>query len=216
MTTNPYINTINFTAEQDLIGNLVIESIQMHGQDFIYVPRQIVNEDTIFNEDTLSSFTETHTIEMHIESVDGFEGEGDMLSKFGLEVRDQLITTVSISRFTEVTSTERPKVGDLLYFPITDKVFEIKFVEDEVPFFQLGKMHVYQLTCELFSWARETINTGINEIDNNFIAPVQPAAAVDSTVDNSPDPDTQLIPLSPQTVDGVIDFTKTNPFSEDY
>jgi hypothetical protein len=179
MATNPYINTINFAPEQDLIGNLVIESIQMHGQD------------------NLSSFTETHTIEMHIESVNGFEGEGDMLSKFGLEVRDQVVTMVSISRFLTVTGKDRPLVGDLLYFPITDKVFEIKFVEDEVPFFQLGKMHVYQITS-----------------DNNFTT-TNPAVS-DPTVDNAPDTDSGLVPLSPTTVDGVIDFTKTNPFSEDY
>ena len=214
MATNPYINTINFAPEQDLIGNLVIESIQMHGQDFIYVPREIISEDTIFNEDNLSSFTETHTIEMHIESVNGFEGEGDMLSKFGLEVRDQVVTMVSISRFLTVTGKERPLVGDLLYFPITDKVFEIKFVEDEVPFFQLGKMHVYQITSELFSWSHETINTGVVELDNNFTT-TNPAVS-DPTVDNAPDPDGGLVPLSPTTVDGVIDFTKTNPFSEDY
>ena len=99
MVTNSYINTTTYTQEQDLIGNLVVESIQMHGQDFIYIPRNLVNVDTVFNEDTLSSFTTTHTIEMQIDSVDGFEGEGEMLSQFGLQVNDQLITTVSKSRF---------------------------------------------------------------------------------------------------------------------
>ena len=211
MATNPYINTINFAPEQDLIGNLVVESIQMHGQDFIYIPRNLVNVDTVFNEDTLSSFTTTHTIEMQIDSVDGFEGEGEMLSQFGLQVNDQLITTVSKSRFLTETGTERPKVGDLIYLPLVDKAFEIKFVEDEVPFFQLGKMHVFQLTSELFVYSHETINTGVSEIDDNFTN----TAIADDTVDNAV-ADDGLVPLSTTVTDSVIDFTQNNPFSEDY
>ena len=217
MAVNQNINTTTITQEQDLIGNLVIESIQMHGQDFIYIPRSIVKEDTIFNEDTLSSFTETHTIEMHIESADGFEGEGDMLTRFGLEVRDQMTTMVSISRFQTVTTKDRPLVGDLMYFPLADKVFQIKFVEDEVPFFQLGKMHVFQLTLEQWAWSYETVNTGVTEIDNNFTStPTTNPNISDDTVDNQPDPDTGLTPLAPSVADGVIDFTVGNPFSEDY
>lgn len=211
MVTNSYINTTTYTQEQDLIGSLVVESIQMHGQDFTYIPRDIVKEDTIFNE-AISSFTNTHSIEMHIESVDGFEGEGDMLTQFGLTVQDQIVTIVSKSRFLAEVGFERPKVGDLIYLPLVDKAFEIKFVEDEIPFYQLGKMHVYQLTAELFEYSHETINTGVVEIDNNFSA----AELVDDTIDNQSDADTGLIPLSTTTTDGVIDFTVTNPFSEDY
>tara|TARA_E500000331_G_scaffold51534_1_gene44751 strand:- start:1981 stop:2619 length:639 start_codon:yes stop_codon:yes gene_type:complete len=212
MVTNAYINNTTYTQEQDLIGSLVIESIQMHGQDFTYIPRTIVKEDTIFNEDTVSSFTNAYTVEMYIDSVEGFEGEGEMLSQFGLNVSDQLITTVSKTRFTTETSMSRPKVGDLIYLPLVDKAFEIKFVEDEVPFFQLGKMHVFQLTTELFEYSHETVNTGIVEIDNNF----SDAQIADDTIDNQPDVDTGLTPLSPAVTDGVIDFTTTNPFSEDY
>jgi len=212
MVTNSYINTTTYTQEQDLIGSLVIESIQMHGQDFIYVPRTLIKVDTIFNEDVLSSFTEAHTIEMHIDSVDGFEGEGEMLSQFGLQVNDQLITTVSKSRFLTETGTERPKVGDLIYLPLVDKAFEIKFVEDEVPFFQLGKMHVFQLTTELFVYSHETINTGVAEIDDNFTN----NSISDETVDNAPNVSTGIIPISQTVADTVIDFTQTNPFSEDY
>mgnify|MGYP000489179051 CR=1 FL=1 len=212
MVTNAYINNTTYTQEQDLIGSLVIESIQMHGQDFTYIPRTIVKEDTIFNEDTVSSFTNAYTVEMYIDSVEGFEGEGEMLSQFGLNVSDQLITTVSKTRFTTETSMSSPKVGDLIYLPLVDKAFEIKFVEDEVPFFQLGKMHVFQLTTELFEYSHETVNTGIVEIDNNF----SDAQIADDTIDNQPDVDTGLTPLSPAVTDGVIDFTTTNPFSEDY
>ena len=100
----------------------------------------------------------------------------------------------------------------MIYLPLVDKAFEIKFVEDEVPFFQLGKMHVFQLTTELFEYSHETVNTGIVEIDNNF----SDAQIADDTIDNQPDVDTGLTPLSPAVTDGVIDFTTTNPFSEDY
>lgn len=211
MVTNSYINTTTYTQEQDLIGNLVVESIQMHGQDFIYIPRNLVNVDTVFNEDTLSSFTTSHTIEMQIDSVDGFEGEGEMLSQFGLSVNDQIITTLSKSRFLSETGSERPKVGDLIYLPLVDKAFQIKFVEDEIPFYQLGKMHVFQLTSELFVYSHETINTGVSEIDDNFTN----TAIADDTVDNAV-ADDGLVPLSTTVTDSVIDFTQNNPFSEDY
>lgn len=211
MVTNSYINTTTYTQEQDLIGNLVVESIQMHGQDFIYIPRNLVNVDTVFNEDTLSSFTTSHTIEMQIDSVDGFEGEGEMLSQFGLSVNDQIITTLSKSRFLAETGSERPKVGDLIYLPLVDKAFQIKFVEDEIPFYQLGKMHVFQLTSELFVYSHETINTGVSEIDDNFTN----TAIADDTVDNAV-ADDGLVPLSTTVTDSVIDFTQNNPFSEDY
>jgi len=211
MVTNSYINTTTYTQEQDLIGNLVVESIQMHGQDFIYIPRNLVNVDTVFNEDTLSSFTTTHTIEMQIDSVDGFEGEGEMLSQFGLSINDQIITTVSKSRFLAETGSERPKVGDLIYLPLVDKAFQIKFVEDEIPFYQLGKIHVFQLTSELFIYSHETINTGVSEIDDNFTN----TAIADNTVDNAV-ADDGLVPLSTTVTDSVIDFTQNNPFSEDY
>ena len=135
-----------------------------------------------------------------------------MLTQFGLTVQDQIVTIVSKSRFLAEVGFERPKVGDLIYLPLVDKAFEIKFVEDEIPFYQLGKMHVYQLTAELFEYSHETINTGVVEIDNNFSA----AGLVDDTIDNQPAADTGLIPLSTTTTDGVIDFTVTNPFSEDY
>ncbi len=214
MPVNQYFNTINFAPEQHLLENLVVESIQIHGQDFIYVPRAIVKEDTIFNEDVLSEFSETHSVESAIETADGFEGEGDLLSKFGLEVRDQIVTICSVSRFTEITSRLKPLVGDLIYHPISDAVFEIKFVEDEQPFYQLGKNYVYKITSELFVYSHENISTGVVEIDNNFT--ISSSVAADDSIDNVADSDTGLVPLDTTTVDGVIDFTTGNPFSEEY
>ena len=211
MVTNAYINTTTYTQEQDLIGSLVVEAIQMHGQDFTYIPRTLVKEDTVFNEDTVSSFTSAYTIEMYIDSADGFEGEGEMLTQFGLQINEQIVTTVSASRFLAETSMPEPKVGDLIYLPLVDQVFEIMFVEDEDPFYQLGKLQVFKLTSEKFVWSHETVTTGVTEIDNNFTA----TTLVDSTVDNAV-ADDGLVPLSTTVTDAVIDFTTVNPFSEDY
>ena len=166
MAINSHFNQLTTVSEQNLVENLIAESIQIHGQNFYYIKRTEVNSDTIFNESTLTSFTQKWLIEMYIENVDGFEGEGDFLSKFGLETRDTLDVLVSKTRFTEESSLTEPVQGDLIYFPLVDQVFEIRFVEDEVPFYQLGKQYVWKLSTELFEYSQETFNTGISEIDD--------------------------------------------------
>lgn len=166
MAVNQYFNQTSFASEQNLLEDLVVESIQIHGQDFYYIERTEVNSDTVFNEATLSEFNTAYLVEMHIEDTDGFAGEGDFLSKFGLEVRDQLNVIVSKKRFTEATNKTIPLSGDLIYFPLVDRCFEIQFVEDEVPFYQLGKMYVFRLTTELFEYSHESFDTGVAEIDD--------------------------------------------------
>jgi hypothetical protein len=166
MAVNQYFNQTTFTSEQNLVEDLVIESIQIHGQDFYYIERTEVNADTIFNEASLSEFNTAHLIEMHIEDSEGFGGEGDFLSKFGLEVRDQLNVIVSKKRFAEATNKPLPLSGDLIYFPLVDRCFEIQFVEDEIPFYQLGKMYVFRLATELFEYSHESFDTGVAEIDD--------------------------------------------------
>jgi len=104
---------------------------------------------------------------MYIETANGWEGEGDFLSKFGLEIKDQLITHVSIERFQYETGMDQPLAGDLLYFPLADKIFSITFIEDDVPFFQLGKQYIYKITTELFDFSHEVIDTGLEFIDDN-------------------------------------------------
>jgi len=158
-------------VDQNLIEDLVIESIKIHGYDMLYLPRTLVKEDELFGEDVLSKFTAAVPVEMYIENVDGFEGESDFISKFGLEIRDTVTFSVSKKRFEHeigtVSSTKitRPMEGDIVYFPLTKGMFEIKFVEHEDPFYQSGKRYVYKLNCELFQYSQEDFDTGDTGID---------------------------------------------------
>ena len=166
MPTNHYFNFHENKPEQWLNEDLVIEAIKMFGMDMVYIPRTLVREDKLFGEDIMSAFTDPYYIEMYVESVDGFEGSGDMLSRFGLEIRDSAKLILSKKRFKFATGLKRPNEGDLIYFPLSKGLFEIKFVEHESPFYQLGKNHVFKLSVELFQMGNETINTGISAIDD--------------------------------------------------
>jgi len=172
-TTNLYFNNHAFSGEQNLIEDLIIESIKIYGVDCYYIPRTVVNEDLVFGEDTLSKFDDAYLIEMYIKSVDGFEGEGDFLSKFNIEIRDEMVLTVSRRRFGEEIDLRdttkdlgRPAEGDLIYFPLNNKVFEVKFVEHEAVFYQMGSLQTYDLRCELFEYSHERLDTGIAAIDS--------------------------------------------------
>ena len=166
MATNSYFTRQN--SERNVVEDLNIESIKIHGLDMVYIPRTLVNEDTLFGEDTLSKFTQGNQLEMYLETVDGFGGEGDFYSKFGLEIKDTVSLVVSKKRFEEVMSsvTTKPREGDLIYFPLSKGLFEIKFVEHENPFYQLGKLYTYKLSCELFTYSQETIDTGFSDVDS--------------------------------------------------
>ena len=171
MATNSYF-TQGTTGEQDLVEDLVIEQIKMFGKDVYYIPRTLVNEDTVFGEDSLSAFNGAHLIEAYIEDASGFRGDGDMFSKFGIRISDQVTFIISRKRFTEAVDDNatlivegRPNEGDLIHFPLANKTFEIQFVEHEVPFYQLGKIHVWGLRCELFEYSNEDFNTGVAEVD---------------------------------------------------
>ena len=171
MPTNVYFNHA-VQSEQDLHEDLVVESLRFYGHECFYLPRTIVDEDELFGEDTSSKFDDAYSVEMYIENTEGFEGEGDLLSKFGVEVRDQATFVLSRrtwNRFVSldqnlVTST-RPQEGDLIYFPLGNQVFEIRFVEHENPFYQLGKLNVFKLQCETFEYSHEAFDTGIAELD---------------------------------------------------
>lgn len=165
MSTNQYFNQTKRSSEQNLIEDLVIECIKIHGLDVYYIPREFVNKDKIFGEDTISKFIKSKPIEMYLENVNGFEGQGDIISKFGLEVRDSAVFIVSKVRFEKETKKKRPLEGDLIYLPLTKGLFEIKFVEHESPFYQFGKNYVYKVTVELFDYNEETFDTGEKEID---------------------------------------------------
>jgi len=125
----------------------------------------LVNEDTILGEDSISEYKDAYSVEMYIKSVDGFEGEGDLVSKFGLEVRDQIIFSMSRRAWEGLDIGTRPKEGDLIYFGLTSKLFQIMFVEHETPFYQAGALPTFDLTCELFTYSDEAMDTGVDEID---------------------------------------------------
>lgn len=245
-TTNLYFNNFAFTQEQNLIENLIIESIRIYGIDVFYLPRTLVKEDQLFGEDVLSKFENAYQLEMYIKSVDGFQGDGDFLSKFGLEIRDEMVLTVSRRRFGEEIAIEettpvdeaegvaRPSEGDLLYFPLNGKIFEVKFVEHEAIFYQMGSLQTYDITLELFEYSHEVIDTGIADIDaieddysgvkqnlemlteasdrlvfENGFAIVQEEYKIETT-------DNQANNEFFQTASNIsfIDFSEINPFSE--
>tara|TARA_B100000965_G_scaffold114274_1_gene94354 strand:- start:209 stop:1084 length:876 start_codon:yes stop_codon:yes gene_type:complete len=171
MATNTYF-TQGTTGEQDLTQSLVNEQIKMFGKDVYYIPRTLVKQDTVFGEDTMSKFEGAYLIEAFIEDNSGFRGDGDMFTKFGVQIADQATFVISRTRFTEAVDDNavlivegRPNEGDLVYFPMANKIFEIQFVEYEVPFFTLGKQYTWGLRCELFQYSDEDIDTGITEVD---------------------------------------------------
>lgn len=213
MPVNTYFNNFNYAREQDLIEDLTIESIKMYGHEVRYLPKTAVRTDYLFGEDTLMQFNDAVEMEMYIKNVEGFEGEGDFLSKFNLEIRDQITFVVARKRFDQAKSeqlttevgynylteesdtnspsrrklstayegfsvsledgngegysitTNRPTEGDLIYFPLVEKLFEIKFVEHEQVFYQNGRLQSFDLRCELFEYSNEQINTGNTSID---------------------------------------------------
>jgi len=169
--TNVYFSP-KHRPEQHLYEDLVIESLKMYGQDVLYIPRQLIAQDEILNED-YSKFTDSYAIEMYIETVDGFAGEGDLLSKFGVEIRDQATFVVSRRRWEQLVgiwnnsiNNVRPSEGDLIYLPLSNALFEIRFVEHEQPFYQLNNLPTYKLQCELFEYNQEEFETGVRDLDS--------------------------------------------------
>jgi hypothetical protein len=160
------------SSEQNLVEDLIIECLKIYGFDTYYMPRQHFNEDQILGEDTLASFDYAYPLEMYMENVDGFTGDGDLMSKFGVEIRDTATFVVARKRWDEIVArqgkavlTTRPAEGDIVYFPLTQAFMEIKRVEATNPFFQVGKLYVYKLECELLQFSSERFNTGVSAID---------------------------------------------------
>ena len=166
MATNLYFNNVASHAQQDLINDLTSEVIKIHGMDVFYIPRTIVKEDLLLGEDVLAKFSTAYEIEMYLKGTEGFGGEGDLVSKFGLDVRDEVIFTVHKDRFNLATDMDKPLEGDLVFLPINKGLFEIKFVEHEQPFYQAGKNYSFDITCELYQYSQEQLETGIADIDD--------------------------------------------------
>jgi hypothetical protein len=245
MPTNFYFqsgNTSGTTNEQRLVEDLVIESLKIYGHDVYYLPRTIANQDPIFGEDPLSYFSQFYPLEMYLENVEGFEGEGDLFTKFGFEFRASASFVVSKRRWEESVAsnaenlqlTTRPSEGDILYFPKTKTFFEIKFVDFLNPFYQLGKINVFKLKCEVFEYSSERFITGNPEIDviddksqdqyayqfllndgfnlllnsgDSLILGGYSVTEIDPLANNE---DYDNIAYA----DGILDFTSINPFGE--
>lgn len=166
---NPYFDNFNNQGEQDLLEELQIEAISIYGQDMFYVPRQLVAFDALEGEDAQSTYTQAIPIVVYVKSVDGFEGDGVFMGKFGLEIRDQVTFTFSKRIWEEevgaVVGHERPNEGDLIFFPLNGKLFQIQYVNYKPFFYQSGILPTYDVTCELFAYSNQIVDTGIPDID---------------------------------------------------
>lgn len=237
MATNFFINNFNSSQEQRLLEDLIIESIRFYGQDMQYIPRVLNKYDDVYGADDQSSYERAYPIEMYIKSIDGFSGDGDFLSKFGIEIRNQVVFSMAQRIFTQEvgvsTNQTRPNEGDLIYFPLNQKVFQIKYVNKFEMFYQLGALQTWEVTCELFEYSGEKLSTGIPEIDElelKFSTNVFDFAIKDELDRMITDELSKIIINEGKSVDDLIvlddsdeiqqesdtfvDFTVSDPFSD--
>lgn len=192
MATNPYISK-KVRSEQHLYEDLVIESLQFYGEDVYYLPREIVNKDKIFGDDIPSRFSDAYKIEMYIENTEGFDGEGDLFTKFGIELRDQATFVVARRRWKKLVGDNlaengfRPREGDIIYLPMSESMFEVQKVETETPFYQLSNLPTFRLQAELFEYSDEDFDTDIANIDVvEYEGAFQYKLTMNTSTDNTP------------------------------
>ncbi len=238
MATSFYFNKAA-VSEQRLLEDLTIESIKINGIDTYYLPRTLFNKDQIFKEDVLSIFKRGYFVEMYPKNVQGFAGEKDILTKFGVEIREQITFVMAKRRYEDEIGdyedrVNRPLEGDLIYLPINDGLYEIKFVDHDLPFYELSNRYVYELKCEKFEYSSERIDTGIEQLDSiedRFtlddvgvyeLVTEEGALLYTEAADmlileridiEDQDPGAQNSQFQLES-DGIIDFTDKNPFSE--
>lgn len=189
---NLYFDTYNNSPEQTLYEDLIVESLSIYGLDIWYIPRNVdvtkEHFDDMMNDVQGATFSESYLTTMYVKNVDSFGGDGTFMSKFGLQIRDQITFTSAMKTFDLDVSQQsahnhnyddhvdeifshtiaNPREGDLIYFPLNKKVFEINFVEQEAVFYQLGALQTYDIVCELFEFSGEIFNTGIPDIDGYY------------------------------------------------
>lgn len=243
MSTNFYFqagDSIGMTSEQRLMESLILESIKIYGHDVYYLPRTSVAQDNFFGEDVLSRFQQAYPIEMYLSNVQGWEGDGELMTKFGIRVTDQATFVVSKRRWEESVALQssdlqlpkRPAEGDLLFFPKTKSMFEIKFVNHLNPFFQLSKFYIYSLQVELFQYSSERIETGVSDIDTRaaqFSRDILDEALVDGNddpilddngnpiIEDDTAPSANTVNDTPQIrteSETLLDVSEINPFGE--
>lgn len=235
MALNPHFNNYSYKPTQDLMEDLVEESIKINGINVYYIPRRFANLDQIFGEDSTSYFKDAIQIEMFMDNYSGFSGEREVISKFGLEIRDTLSLVVSKRRFEREASKfslmsdrpvqiSNPMEGDLIYHPFSKSLFEIKYVDNKEVFYQFGKLYTYKLECELFRYSHEDLETGISDIDtldDDLSKEVTEQVdydgdgVIDDTITSRQDTKNTSDNNTIQTkgVD-IIDFSEVDPFSE--
>ena len=217
MTTNPYFNNYNSAGEQNLLSGLIEDSIKQNGIDVKYIFRQVKDFDDLYGEDTISEYDDFVDIEVYVESFEGFTGDNTFHSKFNLEVRDELTIVVSKKRFEEEFDSEvrkRPMEGDIIFFPFGSRPFIIKYVDHRQFFYQLGNLYTYKLTCELWEYSGEKLNTGIEEFDI-----IQGDASMAVEITGNTNFDVQYDSTADNTeidteANGLIDWEETNPFGK--
>ena len=282
MATNKYFNNFAYAREQDLVEDLTIEAIKIYGHNVKYLPKTISGIDHLFGEDKLLKYETAADVEMYVKNIEGFEGEGEFMSKFGVQLNDQLTLTVARKRFDQIRTeklqtevgynyvqesantdapsrqfltgnshtesivletgttgvnnysitSERPQEGDLVFFPLVNKIFEIKFVEHEDIFYQTGRLQSYDLRCELFKYSSEQIRTGNTDIDSIETAGTLDTLLYELLLENGDnlleeDGDSLIQEYQLFTQDAgannsffqsegesIIDFSEKNPFSE--
>jgi len=224
MPVNPFFTNYGFKPSQDLMEDLMIESIKIKGLEVYYIPRRYVEVDDLFGEDPNSHFNVSFPIEVYLESFNGFEGERELVTKFGIEIRDNLTLTVAKKRFEQEAAKlqslsdrpielDAPSMGDLIYFPLSKGLFEIKYVDNKQVFFQGDKLYTYKLECELFKYSMETVETGNTEIDGiteNLLTEVVDADG-NYVVDDKTKNDNQLLDTEGLN---IVDYSEIDPFSE--
>ena len=166
-------NGIGNQNEKNLYEDLIIEGLKIYGHDVYYLPRTLVNQDLILGEDSLSKFDDSYLIEMYVETTEGLAGEQELINKFGLEIREETTFMLSKRRWNDAVDSYhtmikegRPNEGDIIYYPLLNKFFEISFVEDQEPFFQLGNLPVYKLRARTWEYSSEKLDTGVADIDS--------------------------------------------------
>jgi len=239
LSTSFYFNNFTNSQEQLLIEDLVLESIKLYGHDLYYCPRTLIAKDDIYGEDTLSEYKTAYYIDMYIRNFDSYEGDGNFLSKFNLEIRDQMTLTVSVRNFmNEIGNLEmidRPQEGDLIYIPMLDRLLVVKYVNKNPVFYQMGAIQMYDLVCEMFEYSSERFSTGIDAIDS-----IQTDLSLDATAYSLLTQDGYIItdqdgyqivqgqysfeeqardPFEDNTEfelegDSILDWTQIDPFSE--
>lgn len=237
MATSFYFDQFQNSMEQDLLAELVAESIKIHGIDIYYLPRETVDKDAIYTEDALNEYQRALLLDVYLKSFDGFEGEGSFLQKFNLEIRDTITFSVAQRTFqdeiTQPVGIIRPREGDLIYLPVAKRLFKISYVEKYPVLMPLGSLPSYDMKCEMFEYSGEVLNTGIREIDaieknynielNNFAIMTESrlelkdedgfSIVLESYDIDVTDPTAQNDEIEAEA-DDFIDFSERDPFSE--